>query len=253
MHQKKEQGNRIALVTGASKGLGAAIAVRLAETGLAVAVNYHRDRKGAEAVVEQIRAAGGRAEAFQADVTDADGANALIEAVNLRMGGPTVLVNNATGPQPFIPIELQKWDDYQAQLDFFLRAPFLLLRGVLRHMKSAGFGRIINIGSEVVELGNAEFSHYVAAKAAMLGITRSWATELGVHGITVNLVAPGWIPVQRHEGTPQSELDAYCAGLPLNRMGKPEEVGDAVAFLASDRSGFITGQRIAVNGGKTLS
>ncbi|WP_353128254.1 SDR family oxidoreductase [Parapedobacter pyrenivorans] len=253
MHQNSEQVKRIALVTGASKGLGAAIAVRLADTGLAVAVNYHRDRSGAETVVEHIRAAGGRAEAFQADVTDAHGVNALVEAVSLRMGSPTVLVNNATGPQPFIPIECQQWDDYQAQLDFFLKAPFLLLQRVLPQMKSAGFGRVINIGSEVVELGNAEFSHYVAAKAAMLGITRSWATELGGHGITVNLVAPGWIPVKRHEGTPQSELDAYGAGLPLNRMGKPDEVGDAVAFLASDRSGFITGQRIAVNGGKTLS
>lgn len=253
MRHKEEQVNRIALVTGASKGLGAAIAARLADTGLAVAVNYHRDRSGAEAVVKQIRKAGRMAEAFQADVTDVDGVKALIEAVSLRMGAPTVLVNNATGPQPFIPIERQEWRDYQAQLDFFLKAPLLLLQRVLPYMKSAGFGRVINIGSEVVELGNAEFSHYVAAKAAMLGVTRSWATELGQYGITVNLVAPGWIPVKRHEGTPQSELDAYCAGLPLNRMGKPDEVGDAVAFLASDRSGFITGQRIAVNGGKTLS
>ncbi|PPL03983.1 SDR family oxidoreductase [Parapedobacter indicus] len=253
MRHKEEQVNRIALVTGASKGLGAAIAARLADTGLAVAVNYHRDRSGAEAVVKQIRKAEGMAEAFQADVTDVDGVKALIEAVSLRMGAPTVLVNNATGPQPFIPIERQEWRDYQAQLDFFLKAPLLLVQRVLPYMKSAGFGRVINIGSEVVELGNAEFSHYVAAKAAMLGITRSWANELGQYGITVNLVAPGWIPVKRHEGTPQSELDAYGAGLPLNRMGKPDEVGDAVAFLASERSGFITGQRIAVNGGKTLS
>lgn len=252
MGQRDKQRDRIALVTGASKGLGAAIAVRLAETGMAVAVNYHRDRRGAEAIVAQITASGGIAEAFQGDVTDETAVRALIEAIALRLGSPTVLVNNATGPQPFIPIERQEWDAYQTQLDFFLKAPFVLLQHMLPHMKRAGFGRVINIGSEVVELGNAEFSHYVAAKAAMLGVTRSWATELGSFGITVNLVAPGWIPVKRHEGTPQSELDAYRAGVPLNRMGRPHEVADAVAFLAGDRSEFITGQRMAVNGGKTL-
>lgn len=252
MSQKKEQRNRVALVTGASKGLGAAIAIRLAEQCAAVAVNYHRDRKGAEAIVTQIAATGGIAEAFQADVTDAAAVRALVEAVELRLGSPTILVNNATGPQPFIPVEHQEWEAYQAQLDFFLKAPFLLLQNALPHMKRAGFGRVINIGSEVVELGNAEFSHYVAAKAAMLGVTRSWASELGSLGITVNLVAPGWIPVERHEGMPQSEFDAYRAGIPLDRMGQPHEVADAVVFLASNRSDFITGQRIAVNGGKTL-
>lgn len=252
MSSTKQHTSRIALVTGASRGLGAAIAVGLAARGITVAVNYCHNQAGAEAVVAKIAAAGGSAAAFQADVTDPAAVRILVEQVETRLGSPTILVNNATGPQPFIRLEQQQWDDYQAQIDFFLKAPFLLMQNVLPAMKRNGFGRVIHIGSEVAELGNAEFSHYAAAKAGMLGLTRSWASELGPMGITVNLVAPGWIPVERHEGTAPSALDAYREKVPLKRMGKPNEVADAVAFLASADSAFITGQRIAVNGGNTF-
>jgi 3-oxoacyl-[acyl-carrier protein] reductase len=119
-------------------------------------------------------------------------------------------------------------------------------------MKRRRFGRIINIGSEVVELGNPRFANYVAAKAAQLGLTRSWARELAATGITVNLVAPGWIPTERHADATQEELDAYAASVPMKRMGVPQDVAKAVAFLASADAGFITGQKFSVNGGNTL-
>jgi len=120
-------------------------------------------------------------------------------------------------------------------------------------MKDRGFGRIINIGSEVFELGNPRFANYVAAKGAQLGLTRSWARELAPTGITVNLVAPGWIPTERHADATQEELDSYAASVPMKRMGNPEDVARMVTFLASDAAGFITGQSFAVNGGNTLA
>ena len=120
-------------------------------------------------------------------------------------------------------------------------------------MKRRGFGRIINIGSEVVDIGNARFANYVSAKAAQLGLTRSWALELASTGITVNLVAPGWIPTERHVDSPQAEIDAYIARVPMQRMGTPEDVASVVAFLAGDAAGFITGQKFAVNGANTLA
>ena len=124
------------------------------------------------------------------------------------------------------------------------------MQETLPAMKRAKWGRVIHIGSEVAELGNANFSSYASAKAAMLGLTRSWANELGADGITVNLIASGWIPVERHDDL--SDMDAYLQGVPLGRHGVPEDIGFAAAFLASDEANFITGQRLAVNGGKTL-
>jgi 3-oxoacyl-[acyl-carrier protein] reductase len=137
-------------------------------------------------------------------------------------------------------------------MEFFVKSPLLILQQVVGDMTARRFGRIIQIGSEVVELGNPRFANYVAAKAAQLGQTRSWARELGSTGITVNLVAPGWIPTERHAGDSPEEMAAYAAQVPLKHMGKAEDVAQAVAFLASDGAGFITGQKISVNGGNTL-
>ena len=242
----------VALVTGASRGLGAAIAAELARGGVRVAVNYFQNGSAAEAVCESIRRAGGEAKAFRADVRDEDEVARLVAEVGEALGAIDILVANATGVQPFLSIEDQTWEAYLDQLEFFVKSPLLLVKQVLPGMKARGFGRIINIGSEVVELGNARFANYVAAKAAQLGLTRSWALELAATGITVNLVAPGWIPTERHATATAAEMAGYTAGVPMRRMGSAGDVGRMVAFLASAGAGFITGQKFAVNGGNTL-
>jgi 3-oxoacyl-[acyl-carrier protein] reductase len=239
-----------ALVTGASRGLGAAIAERLAEDGHTVVVNYAHDDSGAAAVAGRIAARGGRAHVARFDVTDEDDVRRGVDEIRRQAGPVGVVVNNATGPQPEIPLEKQTWQDHLDQLRFFVKAPLLILQAVLPDLRAAGGGVVVNVGSEVADLGNAEFGHYVAAKAAMHGLTRSWARELGPLGITVNTVEPGWIPVERHAG---ADVTDYRAGVLLGRMGEPRDVADAVAFLASPGARFITGQRLAVNGGKTMS
>jgi 3-oxoacyl-[acyl-carrier protein] reductase len=245
-------GRRTTLITGASRGLGAAIAVEQGVAGNNVAVNYFNSAEAAERVCARIREAGGDARGFKADVRDEVEIDRMVGEVEDIFGGVDVLVVNATGPQPFLSIEEQTWQAYLDQLEFFVKSPLLLLKRVLPGMRKRGFGRIINIGSEVMELGNPRFANYVAAKGAQLGLTRSWARELGPSGITVNLVAPGWIPVERHAGASHAELDAYKRGVPMQHMGKPEDVAKMVAYLASDGSGFITGQKFAANGGNTL-
>lgn len=243
---------KTALVTGASRGLGAGIAKRLAALGATVIINYSRDEKGASSVKQEIVNAGGVAIIKRFDVTDEKQVKAGIDELKDTVGFPNIIVNNATGPQPFIPLSNQRWEDHLNQLRFFVKAPLLILQACLADMKAKRYGRIINIGSEVVELGNPEFGHYVSAKGAMLGLTRSWALELGPFGITCNLVAPGWIPVERHQQVSRKDKDEYIAGVPLGFQGAPSDIANMVAFLASDEARFITGQKIAVNGGKTL-
>jgi 3-oxoacyl-[acyl-carrier protein] reductase len=244
---------RTALITGASRGLGAAIALNQGVAGSNVAVNYFNSSHAAEQLCQRIQQAGGRAHSFQADVRNEDEVARLVGDVTDVFGSIDILVVNATGPQPLLSIEQQTWESYLDQLEFFVKSPLLLLKRVLPGMKERGFGRIINIGSEVFEIGNPRFANYVAAKGAQLGLTRSWARELAPTGITVNLVAPGWIPTERHADATQEELDSYAASVPMKRMGSPEDVARIVTFLASDAAAFITGQSFAVNGGNTLA
>jgi 3-oxoacyl-[acyl-carrier protein] reductase len=243
--------HHVALVTGSSRGLGSAIARRLAADGMAVAIN---DLHGeGETVAASIRDAGRLAEAFTADVTDADAVAAMVAAIGERLGTVDVLVLNATGPQPEAPVADVGWEEHLAQLDFFLKSPVLVGRAVLAGMVAKGYGRIVQIDSEVVDRPPPGRSAYAAAKSAQIGLTRAWARELAPHGITVNTVAPGFIPVERHDDVPQADRRAYVASVPAGRMGTREDLANAVSFFASDGAGFVTGQRLVVDGGRGLT
>jgi 3-oxoacyl-[acyl-carrier protein] reductase len=241
-----------ALVTGSSRGLGAVIAARLAADGFAVAVNGLPGDPGLEQVTAGIRAAGGRAEAFAADVTDEAAGAGLVTAVEDRLGPLAVLVFNATGPQPNAPVEDTGWAEHLAQLVFFVKSPVLLGRAALPRMRARGHGRIVHIDTEVALRPPVGRSAYVTAKAAQIGIGLAWARELAPYGITVNAVAPGFIPVERHADLPAQTLADYLATVPAGRLGTPEDVANAVSFFAAPAAGFITGQRIVVDGGRAL-
>jgi NAD(P)-dependent dehydrogenase (short-subunit alcohol dehydrogenase family) len=244
---------RVALVTGASRGLGAAMARKLGACGASVAVNYFGSPERANRVADDILRGGGRAEALKADVRDEAEVQRLVRDTQQRFGPIDILVINATGPQPFIKLEELTWRACLDQLEFFVKSPLLLTKAVVGQMKQRRYGRIINIGSEVFEKGVPEFSNYVSAKGAQLGLTRSWAMELAEFGITVNLVAPGWIPTERHDNDPQEMKDDYASKVPMGHMGDHDDVAEAVAFFASDAAKFITGQKLSVNGGNTLA
>jgi 3-oxoacyl-[acyl-carrier protein] reductase len=241
-----------ALVTGASRGLGAQIARRLGADGWAVAVNYRSDAAGAARVVDDIVAAGGRAAAFPADVTDEAAVRDLTAAIERELGPVQVLVANATGPQPLVPAGDVTWQQHLDQLVFFVKSPTLLMRATLDGMRRLGTGRIIQIGSDSFERALPGASAYNAAKGAQIGLTRTWARELGPYGITVNVVAPGWIPVERHGEITAENSFGYVRDVPLGRLGTPDDIAEVVAFVASDASRFVTGERITVNGGHTI-
>lgn len=239
---------RVALVTGAGRGLGAEIARSLAVDGWTVAVNDLTERIAA-ATADAIRTGGGSAAPFPADVTDEAAVASMVDHIAETLGPVTAVVANASGPQPVTLLEELTWPDVLRHLEFFAKSPLLLTKAVLPGMKDAGRGRIIHIGSDLLERGESGWSAYMAGKGAMLGLTRGWARELGPYGITVNLIAPGWIPVERH-GTLAAEVEAaWKTEQAVPRMGTPADVAATVAFLASDKAAFITGERIAVNGG----
>ncbi len=247
-----EARRRVALVTGSSRGLGAVIARRLAHDGLAVAVNGRCGDGQVGDVGRGIRDDGGVAEGFYADVTDEQQVAELVAAITGRFGPLDVLVLNATGPQPEALVTEVAWADHLAQLDFFVKSPVLLGRAVLPGMQDRRYGRIVHIDSEVADRPPAGRSAYVTAKNAQIGLTRSWARELAPFGITVNTVAPGFVPVERHADVAAEVRSAYLASVPAGRMGTPGDIAHAVSFLASESAGFITGQRIVVDGGRSL-
>jgi 3-oxoacyl-[acyl-carrier protein] reductase len=239
----------VALGTGSSRGLGSAIARRLAQDGLAVAVNGLRDDAEAPTVVDAIECAGGVAVAFTADVTEERQVVELVDAVAERLGPVDVLVLNATGPQPEARLLEVSWEDHLAQLEFFVKSPVLLGRAV----QMRRWGRIVQIDSEVVDRPPPGRSAYVTAKSAQIGLSRGWARELAPFGITVNTVAPGFVPVERHADVPAEVRDAYLSSVPAGRMGTPEDIAHAVSFFVSEAAGFITGQRLVVDGGRGLT
>jgi 3-oxoacyl-[acyl-carrier protein] reductase len=237
--------NATALVTGASKGIGAAIAKALAADGWAVAVNYRGDEAGANATVHAIEDSGGKAKAFQADVSDGD-SKAFLKQVEDEMGGPVLaLVNNAGVARDNIALQLTD-EDWDVVIGTNLTPAFRLTRDALRSMIKARYGRVVNIASVVGPRANAGQSNYAAAKAGLIGMTKTIATEVARRGVTVNAVAPGFIATDM---TAELESDEIVKAIPARRQGTPEEVAAAVRFLASDDAGYMTGTTLYVDGG----
>jgi 3-oxoacyl-[acyl-carrier protein] reductase len=244
--------NRVALVTGASRGIGRAIALALAAAGARVVINYRDRGDAAEQVAATIREAGGRADVLQADVADRESVDALIRQIMALAGGLDILVNNAGITRDGLLMRM-KDDDFDAVLDTNLRGAFLCTRAALRPLLKSAHGRIINISSVVGVAGNAGQANYAAAKAGLLGFTRSVAREVASRQVTVNAVAPGFIDTDMTAVLGEATRSAALESIPLKRYGSAAEVAAVVCFLASDAAAYITGQTIAVDGGMVMS
>ncbi len=237
---------KVALVTGASRGIGRAIAVALARAGANVAVNYRSHEAEAEAVASEIRALGRRAVVVRADVSDSAEADRLVRVSEAELGGVGVLVNNAgvTRPQPLDKITERDWDDL---VDINLKSCFLVTQAVLPGMRERRWGRIINLSSVAAQTGGVVGPHYAASKAGMIGLTHSYAALLAKEGITANAIAPALIATEMVAVNPRAKVDL----IPVGRFGEVGEVADVAVMLA--RNGYLTGQTINVNGGWYMS
>jgi len=240
-----ETPRQIALVTGASRGIGRAIALTLAQRGFTVIGTATTD-SGAAAISEALAPLGGRGLAL--NVTDAAALDAAIDALVKEFGALHVLVNNAGITRDTLAMRL-KDDDWDAVIETNLKAVFRASRAAIRPMMKQRYGRIINITSVVGAAGNPGQANYCASKAGVAGMTRSLAQELGSRGITVNCVAPGFIATDMTETLPEAQKQALLGKIPLGRLGSPEDIAEAVAFLASPQAGYITGTELHVNGG----
>ncbi|MEJ1403204.1 MAG: 3-oxoacyl-ACP reductase FabG [Candidatus Sedimenticola sp. (ex Thyasira tokunagai)] len=239
--------NDIALVTGASRGIGRAIAHALGKQGATV-IGTATTEGGAKAIGERLAAEGIKGAGMLLNVTEQDSVNSVLKAIAAEFGAPTILVNNAgiTRDNLLMRMKEAEWGDI---LETNLTSIYRLSKGCMRTMMKARAGRIINIASVVGSTGNAGQSNYAAAKAGMIGFTKSLAREIGPRGITVNAVAPGFIDTDMTRELSEEQRKALLAGIPMGRLGEAEEIADAVVFLASPTSGYITGETLHVNGG----
>ena len=243
--------DRVALVTGGSRGIGRAISLALAAAGATVVVNYRGNAAAADETVSAISAAGGKAIAIQADVANGDDVKRLFSEVSSAYGRLDILVNNAGITRDTLMMRM-KDDDWDAVLDTNLKSQFLTTRAAISTMVRARYGRIINITSVVGLMGNAGQANYAAAKAGIIGFTKSVAREIGSRSITVNAVAPGFIDTELTAVLNDEMREALKKQIPLGRLGSPEDVAGVVTFLASDQAAYITGQTFNCDGGMVM-
>ena len=246
-----EFGGKTALVTGGSRGIGRATALRLAQLGAAVAINYAKDADAAEAVVERIKSAGGQALDLQADISQADQAASLVEQAVARLGGLDVLVNNAgiTRDGLILRMSHQDWLDVLA---INLSGAFNCTQAAAKVMIKQKQGAIVNVSSIVGIIGNAGQANYAASKAGLIGLTKSAARELAPRNIRVNAVAPGFIITEMTESLNPELKEAIAGRIPLGRFGTAGEVAEAIAWLASDAAAYVTGQTLIIDGGLAM-
>ena len=242
---------KTALVTGASRGIGRAIALRLAAEGARVAINYAGNVKAAEEVKAAVEAAGGAAILCQADISDSAAVEAMVADVVKEFGTIDILVNNAGITRDTLLMRM-KDEDFAKVLDTNLKGVFYCTKAVAKLMMKKRSGRIVNMASVVGLVGNAGQTNYAAAKAGVIGFSKSAARELASRGITVNVVAPGFIGTDMTADLPESVKEKALSDIPLGRAGQPEDVANAVLFLASDQASYITGQVVHVDGGMVM-
>ena len=242
---------RIALVTGGGRGIGRAIAVRLAREGARVAISYRSNDAAAEETVELVRKAGVECETFKGDVASLGDVEALMKGVGEAFGAVEILVNNAGTTRDNILLRM-KDAEFDEVLATNLKGTYLCTRAALRGMVRARWGRIVNISSVVGLLGNAGQANYAASKAGIIGFTKSVAREVAGRGITANAVAPGYVETELTGLLPENIKEQILGQVPMGRLGEPEEIAEVVTFLAGERGAYVTGQTIAVDGGMVM-
>ena len=245
------ESGRVAVVTGGGRGIGRAVAVRLAEEGANVAVSYRSNDAAAEEAAEAVRATGVKCEVFKGDVSEPGDVEALFKGVSEAFGRVDILVNNAGITRDNLMMRM-KGEEFDDVLKTNLKGTYLCTRAVLRPMVRARWGRIVNVSSVVGLVGNAGQANYAASKAGIIGFTKSVAREVAQRGITANAVAPGYVETELTGSLPENVKEAIRTQVPMGRFGDAEEVAEVVAFLAGEGAGYVTGQTIAVDGGMTM-